>query len=40
MAKGSGAWEDEYGRGYTMNVSVNETETDILFPSSPMEACS
>lgn len=32
--KAVGTWEDENGRGYTMHVSVNESETDILFSIS------
>lgn len=32
--KAVGVWEDEYGRGYTMHVSVNESKTDILFSIS------
>lgn len=32
--KAVGVWEDEYGRGYTMHVSANESETDILFSIS------
>lgn len=32
--KALGTWEDENGRGYTMHVSVNESESDILFSIS------